>query len=92
MGQQDHNPGQSAETERREAPPWVMENSQRCPEGAEQTSLTIAWSFGPFKAIRIFCRVYPGRRCALPWARFFKPRWAKRVAWEGDAPAEPEPK
>ena len=88
MGQQDHNPGQSAETERREAPPWVMENSQRCPEGAEQTSLTIAWSFGPFKAIRTSCHVYPGLRCV----RFFKPLWAKRVAWEGEAgeaPAEP---
>ena len=36
MGQQHHSPGQRGATERREAPPWVLQSPKRCPEGAYQ--------------------------------------------------------
>ena len=34
---------------------------------------SIACSFGPFRAIYGVLVAYPGRRCALPWAKLFKP-------------------
>ena len=74
MGQQHHSPGQSGATERREAPPWVLQSAKRCPEGAYQNAgAIIACSFGPFRAIYGVFVAYPGRRCALPWAKLLKP-------------------
>ena len=29
--------------------------------------------FGPFRATGVFVCAFPGRRCALPWAKMFKP-------------------
>jgi hypothetical protein len=29
--------------------------------------------FGPFRATDVAVMAYPGRRCALPWAKLYKP-------------------
>ena len=79
MGQQHHSPGQSVATERREAPPWVTEKRQiNALKGPYKIGASIMvcnknrW-FGPFRATAVFVCAFPGRRCALPWAKMFKP-------------------
>ena len=35
--------------------------------------------FGPFRAIGARFGLFPGRRCALPWAEMFKPVGLKKI-------------
>ena len=85
MGQQHPSPGQSVATERREAPPWVIRKHPfialkgQYKIGASIMVYTLNRLFGPFRAAGVFACSYPGRRCALPWARLFKPVGLTRI-------------
>ena len=75
MGQQHHSPGQSVvRFSGRSAALGRRGARSDCPEGAARLDSGFrSQMFGPFRANAMSGIQYPGRRCALPWAKMFKP-------------------
>ena len=55
----------------RAAPPWVSMIATPSPERATQRTCSEQVLFRPFRALLRNDPVFPGRRCALPWADLF---------------------
>ncbi len=72
-GQPHNSPGQSKAAPAAQRRPGSPASPKRSPERAQQRTRSGRVLFRPFRALSGGKPVYPGRRCALPWANLFRP-------------------